>query len=186
MHTRIVQGYPVQYLKEVTHESFPTYAGFKQKAGYSLPAEEVSRLSEEFVASLHEVLANLVFDEIWVPETSNLAYLSVVSRIAGDKPVYIVRKRSPSEILALLETEPLQKAERAKLVRTISAFTTNVKLAGIAANQRLRIGKLLFEIPPEHGKVVLLDDAIFTGGTLSGILAQCKVEGCFTLWGNSV
>lgn len=97
-----------------------------------------------------------------------------------------MRKRSPSEILALLETEPLQKAERAKLVRTISAFTTNVKLAGIAANQRLRIGKLLFEIPSEHGKVVLLDDAIFTGGTLSGILAQCKVEGCFTLWGNSV
>lgn len=96
MHTRIVQGYPVQYLKEVTRESFPTYAGFKQKAGYSLPAEEVSRLSEEFVTRLHEVLANLIFDEIWVPETSNLAFLSVVSRIAGDKPVYRGHRKTSS------------------------------------------------------------------------------------------
>ena len=62
----------------------------------------------------------------------------------------------------------------------------DVKIGMIAANQRMRIANLLFNIDKNviDKKVIFMDDSIFTGSTLKAISKLIKIDQAFVLFSN--
>lgn len=159
---RVVNNIDVNYFFEVDKESINTYYKFKNKNNLCFSNEEEELFLNKMKNLLVENIDFQNFDLILIPETKNKTFLKLVNGLG--KELIIAKKRTVQEVLELLSLEKLQKLERKKLETVLSSME-EVQLAKIAGNQRIRIGKLLFDIPNvENKKVLLLDDAIFTGG----------------------
>lgn len=87
--------------------------------------------------------------------------------------------------MAQLETQNMMKAERKKLVDNLNQME-DIKIGLVAANQRMRIANLLFNIQEDltGKKVLFMDDSVFTGSTFKAISQVVNIQEAFVLFSN--
>lgn len=153
-------------------ENGTLYKKMKQKYGFSFSNEEKKQFTRT-------ILDELVTFKVWqeaitliVPQTTNQFLLNFLDNV--DKEVKVLVKRDKVDILHELDKQVMMKAERIKLYQSIEVMK-EVKMAGIAGNQRKRLVSLLFnELDSDLTEGLFFDDSVFSGYTF--LAAQEKIK----------
>jgi hypothetical protein len=108
-----------------------------------------------------------------IPETGNNAFIELAHM--SEKKLIILHKANKEDIKSDLNTQPMMKAEKEKLFKSLDEMHT-VKIAGIAGNQRKRFIHCLFEefSIMDTGKTIFFDDSVFSGYTF--LAAQYRLK----------
>lgn len=173
-------GYTQNFVQSISYdycwdlfslENATLYKKMKRKYGFSFSKEEEAHFTEHIFNELeNNVLWNGAKNLI-VPQTSNQFLMNFLNKV--DKNIVVLTKRHKLDILHELDGQVMMKTERAKLYQSLELMQ-EVKMAGIAGNQRKRLIHLLFsELRNDITDGLFFDDSVFSGYTF--LAAQAKI-----------
>jgi cellulose biosynthesis protein BcsQ len=144
----------------------------KNRYEYRLDDLQVEQIAQDLQQNTEH------YDYVIIPQSTNPHLLYLAQKIANQ--VIILEKNSKEEIIRVLQTQQFMKSEKQKLFQTIESMDT-VRINQIAGNQRHRFISCLFKPLSEDvysdlgtSRIVLLDDAIFSGTTFLAMLHHAK------------
>lgn len=178
-----INGIEIKYFFETDKQSIKKYYQMKNKQGLSFTPEEKLLFVEQVVSGIKENYNLNNYDLILIPETNNECFKEIIQQL--NIKAVMFNKNSKEKILMDLAQQKMRKAERKKLVDSIECMN-DVKIGLIAANQRMRVANLLFNIQEDltAKKVLFMDDSIFTGSTFKAISELVKIEQACVLFSN--
>lgn len=155
----------------------------KNKLHYSFNEEEKALFVENIVQKIKEHYSLDNYDVLLIPDTQNECFKQIVEKL--NMPTVVFKKNSKEFVLEQISQQKMMKDERKKLVDNISSMQ-DIKIGLIAANQRMRVAKLLFNISTnlENKKVLFMDDSVFTGSTFKAISEVVNIQEAFVLFSN--
>lgn len=157
----------VQYLMDATFCSLPLYFALKGKHDYAMDNEAA------FVAEVRARVAEVAqtYDIVVYPE-SRCPFLRQVTN--GLPHAHELKKRNKADICKLtMASRKWSKLERLSQERAWAEMGDSFTINKIKSNQRKHYAPYIFEgLSTERlGRVLLLDDFIMSGNTLTGMAA---------------
>lgn len=155
----------------------------KNKLHYRFNEDEKTHFITKVIQIIKEHYQLESYDVLLIPDTKNECFKEIVSQL--NMPTVVLRKNTKEQIMAQLETQKMMKAERKKLVDNLNQME-DIKIGLVAANQRMRIANLLFNIKEDlkSKKVLFMDDSVFTGSTFKAISQIVNIQEAFVLFSN--
>lgn len=150
------------------------YFKFKNKYDYKFTKTEKILFQQMVLDKLNsdsnwENTKNLI-----IPETENINLIEL-AQLSGKK-IFTLHKENKENMKSIIEKQPMMKSEKEKIFKTLDEMN-NVKIAGIAGNQRKRFVNCLFQkfVFFETEKTSFFDDSIFSGYTFLAAQNQIKI-----------
>lgn len=155
----------------------------KNKCHYCFNEEEKSHFVREVIQKIKEHYQLENYDALLIPDTKNECFKDIVAQL--NLPTVVLKKNTKEQVMEQLEKQKMMKAERKKLVDNLQQME-DIKIGLVAANQRMRIANLLFNIQEDltDKKVLFMDDSIFTGSTFKAISQTVNIQEAFVLFSN--
>lgn len=153
------------------------YYSFKERFEYRFENRdvEIALMSEKVIPLLQD------FDFIVIPQSSSNFLEKILSPV--NKPVVKAHKSSMAQVLAFVDTLPLQKKEKLSHLERLAEMGDSLKINGFKASQRVKYEEILFQKPSlPAGNGVILDDSCFSGTTmraLKNIAPHCEYLAIF-------
>lgn len=156
----------------------------KNKLHYSFNEEEKALFIETVLQQIHANYDINSYDVVLMPDTKNECFKQIAEKLNIPKVVF--KKNNKEYVLEKLAEQKMMKDERKKLFDNINAME-DVKIGLVAANQRMRVAKLLFNINTnlEGKKILFIDDSVFTGSTFKAISEVVNIKEAFVLFSNA-
>jgi len=157
---------------DATHCTLPLYFAVKGKHSYNLVNEP------DFVAAVRTAVQAVAadYDLVAYPE-SRFPFLRQLT--AGLPNARELKKRTKADICALtMASRKWSKLERASQERAWSEMGDSFTINKVKSNQRKHYAPFIFEpvVVPAGQRVLLLDDFIMSGNTLTAMAASLDVR----------
>lgn len=147
------------------------YFKLKNKYDHELSSDELNDL-------IQAVKAFGEYDVVIHPETTGLHLTELAFSISDQ--VVVIAKNNKSYIKKQVLEQPMMKAEKASIIKTIDEMGQSFQINKVKGNQRKRFKDILF-MPVnldslKDKRVLLLDDSVFSGETLIALKEHLNLK----------